>query len=274
MYGLKFRINPLKKIYLIGISVMPPFVKPFLYRLADFKIGKNTSIGWFSLIISNEFEIGNNSEISPLNMMICNKVKIGDYAIVSMFNWIYGRASFRIGNHSFIGARSMINCYEDVIIGNFTGIGAESALYTHGVWLPYAEGYPRRFKPIIIGNNVWIPVRVIILPITIGDNVTVGTGSTLYKDIPSDSFVTTTPMEIRENKLKQELNRETKYHRILEMADEFRLQTNSAVVVHDLKVYVGNSEFNFKTRKCIIKDKIAKEFREYMLTYWGEWFDN
>lgn len=273
MYGLKFKINPIKKLYLIGVSMMPPFIKPALYKLIGFKTGKNIRIGWFSLIISDEFEIGDNSEISPFNLIICKKVSIGDNTIISIFNWIYGRASFKIGKHSFIGASCMINCYENIIIGNFTGIGAESALYTHGVWLSYTEGYPRRFKPIVIGNNVWIPVRTIILPVEIGNNAIIGTGSIIYKNIPENCFATTSELRISNKNQKEELSEKQKIKRIHQIVNDFATNTKYLIKSEGFNVWIKNSSFDFKARKCTIKDKAGKEFKHYVLTYWGEWFD-
>lgn len=42
-------------------------------------------------------------------------------------------------------------------------------------------------KPIKVGNNVWIGGNVVVLPgVSIGDNVVIGAGSVVNKDIPSN----------------------------------------------------------------------------------------
>jgi len=42
-------------------------------------------------------------------------------------------------------------------------------------------------KPIKVGNNVWIGTNVCVMPgVTIGDNVVIGGGSVVVKDIPSN----------------------------------------------------------------------------------------
>ena len=42
-------------------------------------------------------------------------------------------------------------------------------------------------KPIEVGNNVWIGGNVVVLPgVKIGDNVVIGAGSIVTKDIPSN----------------------------------------------------------------------------------------
>lgn len=53
------------------------------------------------------------------------------------------------------------------------------------------------FKPITVGNNVFIGVQTIILPgVTIGDNVIIGAGSVVTKDIPSDSVACGVPCKV------------------------------------------------------------------------------
>lgn len=52
-------------------------------------------------------------------------------------------------------------------------------------------------KPIKIGNNVWIGGNVIVLlGVTIGDNVTIGAGSIVNKDIPSNSIAVGNPCKV------------------------------------------------------------------------------
>ena len=56
--------------------------------------------------------------------------------------------------------------------------------------------------PVTIGNHVWIGGGVIILPgVSIGDNVVIGAGSVVTKDIPSNTIAYGNPCRVvRENK--------------------------------------------------------------------------
>ena len=55
-------------------------------------------------------------------------------------------------------------------------------------------------KPIKVGNNVWIGGNVIVLPgVTIGDNVTIGAGSVVTKDIPSNCVALGSPCKVVKN---------------------------------------------------------------------------
>lgn len=51
--------------------------------------------------------------------------------------------------------------------------------------------------PVVIGNDVWICGGVIILPgVTIGDNVVIGAGSVVTKDIPSNTIAYGNPCSV------------------------------------------------------------------------------
>lgn len=52
-------------------------------------------------------------------------------------------------------------------------------------------------KPVTIGNNCWIGGNVTILPgVTIGDNVTIGAGSVVVKNIESNSVAVGNPARV------------------------------------------------------------------------------
>ena len=56
---------------------------------------------------------------------------------------------------------------------------------------------PPTADPIMIGNNVWLGARVIVLPgVTIGENSVVGVGSVVTRDIPPRSLAVGTPASV------------------------------------------------------------------------------
>jgi len=52
-------------------------------------------------------------------------------------------------------------------------------------------------KPVSIGNDVWIGIRVTILPgVTIGDHSVIGAGAVVTKDVPEYAIVGGSPARI------------------------------------------------------------------------------
>jgi len=77
-----------------------------------------------------------------------------------------------------------------ISIGDNVHITKDVEFITHdGGTLIFRKDYPdlEITKPIVIGNNVYIGIKSIIMPgVTIGDNVVIGAGSIITKDIPSN----------------------------------------------------------------------------------------
>jgi len=90
-----------------------------------------------------------------------------------------------MGEHSYIGPQCILNIDENIVLGNNSGIGPRSMLFTHGSFLPYTSGYKLKFGTIEIGNYVWLPAGVFIHPgVTIGDHVLVNSMSVIRRSIP------------------------------------------------------------------------------------------
>lgn len=101
-----------------------------------------------------------------------------------------------LGDNSGIGVNAQIApC---VTIGNDVMMGPDCMIYTtnHGM----APGTPMwRQKssaplPVVIGNDVWIGARVIILPgVRIGDGSVIGAGSVVTHDVEPGTVVAGNP---------------------------------------------------------------------------------
>ena len=86
-----------------------------------------------------------------------------------------------------------------VEFGNNVFIGQNCGFYTSGHPLDYKtrnQGLEYA-KPIKVGNNVWFGGNVCVLPgVTIGDNVVIGAGSVVNKDIPSNVLAVGNPCRV------------------------------------------------------------------------------
>lgn len=103
-------------------------------------------------------------------------------------------------------------------IGNDVRISRGCKLITHdgGLWVLRNKGLvdkkADKFGRIVIGNNVNIGWDVTILPgVTIGDNVVIGVGAVVTKNIPNDSVVAGVPAKVIETLEEYAMKNQEKY---------------------------------------------------------------
>lgn len=105
-----------------------------------------------------------------------------------------------LGDNSGIGVNALISSY--VTIGNDVMMGPECMIFTsnHGMDrldIPMWKQKHADPKPVVIGNDVWIGARVIILPgVHIGDGSVIGAGSVVTKDVEAYSIVAGNPAKL------------------------------------------------------------------------------
>jgi len=276
--------------------ILPPKLKILFYKyILGYKIEKGFKIGFLSAIVADKVYIEKNTGLAHLSIIKCKDLRIGEHTQISMFDLIYGYATISIGKFCYIGEKVTINLDEDVKIGSHSVVGPRCSIYTHGVWLPYSEGNPRKFAPVVIEDNVRIVTNITIQPgVTIGRGSIVGPNSVVVKDIPPEEFVSGIPAkkvkdisEMKDKVDKEELKKRaqhmidrfksifhpkedivifpkegnTKKHIILYCSDEDAIQKNKGV-----------SWFDFRKKLCKVKTREEKIFREYIWEKYGEWF--
>ena len=120
-----------------------------------------------------------------------------------------------IGNNSGIGKRASLQ--GTVTIGNGVMMGPDCIIYTKNHCfdrsdIPMREQgfYPE--EPVIIGDDVWIGGRVIILPgVTIGSHSIIAAGAVVTKDVPEWAIVggtTAKVLKFRNHNTEQGKNEE------------------------------------------------------------------
>lgn len=105
-----------------------------------------------------------------------------------------------VGDNSGVGINARL--HGEVIIGDNVMMGPECIIYTRN------HAYSRLDEPmckqgfdsqkkVVIGNDVWIGGRVIILPgVTIHDGAIIGAGAVVAKDVPPYAIVGGNPAKI------------------------------------------------------------------------------
>ena len=87
---------------------------------------------------------------------------------------------------------TVIGCFEGITLGNNVKCGANT-LITDSDWHP-EDPRGGKCKPIIIEDNVWLGVNVVVLKgVKIGRNSVIGAGSVVSKDIPENVIAAGNP---------------------------------------------------------------------------------
>lgn len=123
--------------------------------------------------------------------------------------WLSPNVSFRNGERVEIGARSHIGEHCSLWAGDSHGriVIGEDALFGPRVYIT-ASNYrydlgapvwrqPRAEADVIIGRDVWLGARVIVLPgVTVGDGAIVAAGSVVTRDLPPGAVAVGVPARV------------------------------------------------------------------------------
>ena len=234
---------PVKQIILYGL--LPSFLKILIYRLKGYKIGNKVKIGFVSIIqgknvtIADHVTIGFATVIKGKDISIGRHVSIASMVFIDSEHISIGEdtrireqvyagglslpdSALHIGKRCLIMQNTFLNPTKPITLGDDSAIGGNCSLFTHSSWLSTLEGYPVKFEPITIGEKVWIPWNTFITAgVTIGDNVIIGPGNVISRDIPSDSMANGNPLKIYPNIMRRALSIQKRERVLNEIIDEF-----------------------------------------------------
>lgn len=254
-------------------------------------------LGEGRIIVGNGVSVGNNVTIN-----VTNKLVIGDRSIIGDNFRIEGRdielgTEFWSGYHCHIGGGScfertskllagywvhlgnygMINTAKSVTIGNEVGMGIDTKIYTHGAYLSMLDGFPVEFGPIEIGNHVWMPYAIVLPNVRIGDNVVIGAGALVTRDLPSGCLALGAPAKVvKENCYPKKLTRQEKKQIIRNFLSHFVCDIEKATLSYrelDDEVWLLNEKgdwvrFNLAEQhvygeSTALSERLRNELRRY-----------
>lgn len=105
-----------------------------------------------------------------------------------------------VGNRSGVGINA--NLHGPVRIGEDVMMGPDCIIYTSNhefsdTAIPMNKQGFSEIREVVIGNDVWIGGRVIILPgVHIGDGAIIGAGAVVTKDVPAYAVVGGNPAKV------------------------------------------------------------------------------
>jgi acetyltransferase-like isoleucine patch superfamily enzyme len=167
----------------------------------EVELADGVEIGMLAMVMGRSIRIGRFSSVGTMSYLACERIQIGEDARIREQVFVGGpqlpESSFTLGSRTIILQMANINPTKPVTIGDDTGIGGHCLIFTHGSWLNAMDGYPVTYEPVTLGNSVWLPWRVFVMPgTTIGDGSVIGANSLVQGTIPPHSLAVGSPAKV------------------------------------------------------------------------------
>jgi acetyltransferase-like isoleucine patch superfamily enzyme/glycosyltransferase involved in cell wall biosynthesis len=109
----------------------------------------------------------------------------------------YAGGHLEIGSGVFINYGASLSAHDHVQIGDGSQIGSYAIMMDNDYHKVGQLDATPDSAPIILGKNVWLGVRVVVLKgVTIGDNAVIGAGSVVTKDVPANCLAAGVPAKV------------------------------------------------------------------------------
>ena len=181
-------------LYLSGDQEIMEWQTKCLDRLYDFNMTRPTEGKKRESMLKEMFaEIGEGCYIEP------------------PFHANFGGAHVHFGKNIYANFNLTLVDDTHIYVGDYTMFGPNVTVATagHPILPELREKMYQYNFPVHIGKNCWIGAGVVIVPgITIGDNVVIGAGSVVTKDLPSNVVAVGNPCRV----LREVNERDKKYY--------------------------------------------------------------
>jgi acetyltransferase-like isoleucine patch superfamily enzyme len=176
--------------------------------------------------------VGRDSRILP--RVFC----AGDYVVLHNHLLANGDSELTIGNNAWMGQNGILNANSALKIGDNVGIGAYSAVWTHGKFGALIDGcLMHKEAPVVIEDDACLWRAVVSPGVTVGRKAVVLPGSVVTRDVPPDSCLGGVPAE--------DLSRKVKTYRSVSMEEKFEMMrefVSEFLNKHYLGKYLQRSE--------------------------------
>lgn len=232
--------------HLVLFGWMPSLLKVLTYRIIlGYKIGKgvkiafggvvvgrevslgdHVEIGFLAVVTGRHISMGRHSSVGTMSYVACERIEIGEDARIREQVYVGGpqlpESRFSLGDRTIVLQMAFINPTKPVVIGHDTGIGGHCLIFTHSAWLNVLDGYPVSYQGVTLGNSVWLPWRIFVMPgTTIGDGSVIGANSLVQGTIPPHSLAVGSPAKVIRENWPEPLGPEKRAAKIRDMVSEF-----------------------------------------------------
>ena len=165
------------------------------------ELGDHVEIGLLAIVMGREIRMARHSSVGAMSYVSCRVIELGEDAKIREQVFVGGpqlpESRFSLGARTIVLQMAYINPTKPVVIGDDMGIGGHCLIFTHGSWLNILDGYPVNYEPVTLGNSVWLPWRVFVMPgAVIGDGSVIGANSLVSGTIPPMSLAMGSPAKV------------------------------------------------------------------------------
>jgi acetyltransferase-like isoleucine patch superfamily enzyme len=183
-------------------------------------------------------------------------VFIGDYVIIDRDVFIGGmqseKSAIEVGNQSVILFRSYLNTTRRIVLGSNVGIGGYCLIFTHSAWQNVLDGNPYKFADVEIKDNSWLPWNVTVLPgVTIERDATIGSGSTVTRNIPQSVFAAGVPAKVIRQKSSKPPSLEDRSILLQDILKDFYQYASNYLKLKGLKLCKGDMTIKYGNIRLI-----------------------
>ena len=233
------------------------------------------------LVIGDRSVIGDNFIIEGRDIEIGTEFWSGHHCHIGGGSCFEKTSKLRIGYWVHLGNYGMINTARSVTIGNEVGMGIDTKIYTHGAYLSMIDGFPVEFGPVDIGDRVWLPSATVLPNVGIGNNVVVGVGAIVTRDLPSGCLALGAPAKVvKENCYPKKYTRQERRQLVMNFLSHFMDDIEKVTVTYrerEDEIWLLNEKgdwvrFNLSDRiiqgePTKLSERLRNELRRYGIRF-------
>jgi acetyltransferase-like isoleucine patch superfamily enzyme len=215
-------------LWYLGLALLPAFAQRWLRNLAGAQIASGARVSWLSYVAVRDLRMEAGARIGPLTVIKGpSTVVLGRRARIDGMVLVNCRpgpgARLTVGSRSRVMSFSVLEPSEGITIGEETGLGGQCLIFCHGSWPNYLEGAPYARGPVRIGDEVWIPWRVMILPnCSIPDRAVIGAHSLVRGELEHPgALYSGVPARLVVEEIWREPDAEERGRRLQEVLESF-----------------------------------------------------
>ncbi len=206
-----------------------------------------------------ELVVGDYSFIDHGVRVRCRKLLIGDHVRIHRGTTIYGYQGTKIGHNTWIGEQVVLNCTDQLIIGNNVVISTAASLWTHFTGGDLIAGcrFDKKW-PLTVDDDAWIGVGAQVAA-GVGERALILAGAVVTREVPSNRIFGGIPAEDLTDRLGGPPFRElTPEERLSLMEELLSRHAPKELPWDEIRFLAGGRAYRFQPQQGRLKEAEAE----------------